>query len=143
MANGALSAKTKQLIALAIAATRERDGCIAAHARAAVREDASKEEVAEAMGVVIAMNGGPGTVWGPRVLAAFEEFDQPGPSPIRHRKRLKAFPEESMSIDRDGYGYESDDRGVKRLLGNSHANSCRYAQDALDRTGGTDQSARG
>ena len=27
-----------------------------------------------AMGVVILMNGGPGTVWGPRALAAFEDF---------------------------------------------------------------------
>ncbi len=33
MAEGALSAKTKELIALAIAITRECDGCIAAHAR--------------------------------------------------------------------------------------------------------------
>jgi hypothetical protein len=30
--------------------------------------------VAEAMGVAILMNGGPGTVWGPRAFAAFEEF---------------------------------------------------------------------
>jgi hypothetical protein len=26
------------------------------------------------MGVVILMNGGPGTVWGPRALAAYREF---------------------------------------------------------------------
>jgi len=26
------------------------------------------------MGVVIMMNGGPGTVWGPRAFAAFEEY---------------------------------------------------------------------
>jgi hypothetical protein len=26
------------------------------------------------MGVVILMNGGPGTVWGPRALEAFREF---------------------------------------------------------------------
>jgi hypothetical protein len=26
------------------------------------------------MGVVILMNGGPGTTWGPRALAAFREF---------------------------------------------------------------------
>ena len=28
------------------------------------------------MGVVIMMNGGPGTVWGPRAFAAFEEYAQ-------------------------------------------------------------------
>jgi hypothetical protein len=26
------------------------------------------------IGVAISMNGGPGTVWGPRALAAFQEF---------------------------------------------------------------------
>ncbi|MGD0983922.1 MAG: carboxymuconolactone decarboxylase family protein [Acidimicrobiales bacterium] len=74
MADGALPGRMKELIALAIAATRECDGCIGAHARGALRAGASAAEVAEAMGVVIMMNGGPGTVWGPRAFAAFEEW---------------------------------------------------------------------
>ena len=74
MADGALAAKTKELIALAVAVTRECDGCVAAHARGAARQGASTEEVTEMIGVVISMNGGPGTVWGPRALAAFQEF---------------------------------------------------------------------
>jgi len=74
MADGSLPARVKELIALAIAVTRECDGCIAAHARGAVRRGVSAEEVAEAMGVAILMNGGPGTVWGPRAYAAFEEY---------------------------------------------------------------------
>ena len=74
MADGALTAKTKELIALAIAVTRECDGCVAAHARGAARQGATTEEVTEMIGVVISMNGGPGTVWGPRALAAFQEF---------------------------------------------------------------------
>ncbi|MBV8462278.1 MAG: carboxymuconolactone decarboxylase family protein [Acidimicrobiales bacterium] len=74
MADGALAAKTKELIALAISITRECDGCIAAHARGAARQGATTEEVAEMIGVAISMNGGPGTVWGPRALAAFREF---------------------------------------------------------------------
>jgi AhpD family alkylhydroperoxidase len=77
LADGALSAKVKELVALAIAATRECDGCISAHARGAARQGATEAEVAEAMGVVIMMNGGPGTVWGPRALAAFLEFAAP------------------------------------------------------------------
>lgn len=72
-AEGALATKHKELVALAIAATRECDGCIGAHARGAARAGATSQEVAEAMAVVIMMNGGPGTVWGPRALAAFEE----------------------------------------------------------------------
>ena len=74
MRDGALPARMKELIALAIAATKECDGCVAAHARSAARQGVTAEEVAEAMGVVILMNGGPGTVWGPRGYAAFEEF---------------------------------------------------------------------
>jgi len=74
LSEGALPASFKELIALAIAATRECDGCIASHARGAARQEATEDEVAEAMGVVILMNGGPGTVWGPRALAAYREF---------------------------------------------------------------------
>ncbi len=73
-AAGELDAKTKELIALAIAVSKQCDGCIASHARGAVRTGATAEEVAEALGVVIAMNGGPGTVYGPRAFAAFQEF---------------------------------------------------------------------
>jgi AhpD family alkylhydroperoxidase len=72
---GELPAKMKELIALAIAVTRECDGCIAAHARGAARQAASEQEVAEALGVAILMNGGPGTVWAPRAYAAFQEFE--------------------------------------------------------------------
>ena len=74
MAEGALSAKVKELIALAVAITRECDGCVAAHARGAARRHATEEEVSEAIGVAILLNGGPGTVWGPRALAAFKEM---------------------------------------------------------------------
>ncbi|HET9170446.1 MAG TPA: carboxymuconolactone decarboxylase family protein [Actinospica sp.] len=74
LADGALDVKTKELIALAIAVTRECDGCIAAHAHAAVRHGATAQEAAEAIGVAILMNGGPGTVYGPRAYAAVREF---------------------------------------------------------------------
>ena len=74
MAPGALDAKTKELIALALAVSKQCDGCIAAHARGAAKKGASRAEVAEAMGVAILMNGGPGTVYGPRALAAYDDF---------------------------------------------------------------------
>ena len=74
MGDGVLPARIKELIALAIAVTRECDGCISAHARSAYRRGVTAQEVAEAIGVAIMMNGGPGTVWGPRAYAAFQEF---------------------------------------------------------------------
>lgn len=73
MKPGALDAGTKELLALIVAVTRECDGCIVAHTRGAVRAGVTREQIAEAMGVAIMMNGGPGTVWGPRALAAFDQ----------------------------------------------------------------------
>jgi AhpD family alkylhydroperoxidase len=78
MAEGALASRTKELIALAIAITRQCDGCIAAHARGAARRGASVAEVTEMIGVTILMNGGPATVWGTRALAAFHEYAPAG-----------------------------------------------------------------
>ncbi len=77
MADGALDTKTKELIALAISVVQQCDGCVASHARGAHRADASEDEVAEAIGVAILMAGGPATVYGPRALAAFQEFAAP------------------------------------------------------------------
>lgn len=73
-APGVLDTRTKELIALAIAVSKECDGCIAAHAHAAVHHDATPAEAAEAIGVACLMNGGPATVYGARAYAAFTEF---------------------------------------------------------------------
>ena len=51
---------------------------IAAHARGLAGRGTTDQEVAEALGVTIAMNGGPGTVWAPRARAAFQEFAAEG-----------------------------------------------------------------
>jgi len=74
VAPGVLSTRVKELVALAIAVVKRCDGCIAHHARAAARAGATREEVAEVIGVALLMDGGPATVYGPRALAAFDEF---------------------------------------------------------------------
>lgn len=74
LGDGTLDAATKELIALAISISSECDGCIASHARGAVRKGASPEAVAETIGVAIMMTGGPGTVYGPRAWDAYKEF---------------------------------------------------------------------
>lgn len=74
MAPGALATATKELIALALAVSLKCDGCIAAHARGAAAAGATREQVAEAIGVTVLMDGGPGTVYGPRAYDAFCEF---------------------------------------------------------------------
>jgi AhpD family alkylhydroperoxidase len=74
LASGALDGKVKELMAMAIGVVHGCDGCIASHARGAVRAGASKEEAAEAIGVSIMMHGGPATIYGARAYDAFCEF---------------------------------------------------------------------
>jgi len=80
LADGTLSARVKELMALAIAVVKQCDGCIAYHAKAAARRGATPEEVAEALSVALLMDGGPATVYGPRAWAAFGEFAEPAPA---------------------------------------------------------------
>lgn len=70
---GVLDVKTKELIALAVSVAIRCDGCMAAHGRNAALRGATREEVAEAIGVAIMLSGGPGTVYGPRAFDAFIE----------------------------------------------------------------------
>jgi hypothetical protein len=53
------------------------DGCVAYHAKAAAAAGASEDEVVEALGVALLMNGGPASVWAPRALEAFREASDP------------------------------------------------------------------
>lgn len=73
LAPGALDARTKELIALALSVAESCDGCIAAHADGAARQGASEEEVAEALGVTVMMGGGPAISTAPRAFAAFRD----------------------------------------------------------------------
>lgn len=74
VADGVLSAKVKELMALVAAVVKQCDGCIAYHAKAAARRGATPEEVAEALGVALLMDGGTASVYGPRAWDAYREF---------------------------------------------------------------------
>jgi AhpD family alkylhydroperoxidase len=65
-----LGAKTRELIALGVAVTRQWDGCIVVHTDAALKAGASREEIAEALGVAITVNAGAALVYSTRVLDA-------------------------------------------------------------------------
>jgi AhpD family alkylhydroperoxidase len=71
---GALDERTKELMALAIAVAVRCDGCIAFHVHDAVRAGATRDEVAEAIGVAVLMGGGPAAVYGTEALRAYEQF---------------------------------------------------------------------
>ncbi|SDW17714.1 alkylhydroperoxidase AhpD family core domain-containing protein [Hydrobacter penzbergensis] len=71
-ATNLLGAKVRELIALAVAVTRECDGCITVHTDAAIKQGATKEEIVEALSVAIAVNAGAALVFSTRVLDAFD-----------------------------------------------------------------------
>lgn len=72
--DGALGAKTKELIALGIAIASLCDDCIAFHVQGALKAGASRDEVLEAIGVAVFMGGGPATMYATHALEALEEF---------------------------------------------------------------------
>jgi len=69
-----LGAKVRELIALAVAVTARCDGCITVHTEAAIRHGATREEIAEALGVAVAVNAGAALVYSTRVLDAVKEY---------------------------------------------------------------------
>ena len=69
---GHLDAKTRELIALAVAISLRCDGCIAVHAATARQFGATKDELAEALGVAVAINTGAAVVYSTRALDAFD-----------------------------------------------------------------------
>jgi AhpD family alkylhydroperoxidase len=72
---GTLDRKFKELLALAIAVSRQCDACIAYHARGAGKAGASRQEIAETLAVAIQMGGGPAVNYATDALRAFDEFN--------------------------------------------------------------------
>lgn len=73
---GKLDAKTRELIALAVAISLRCDGCIAVHTAEARKQGASADELAEALGVAISVNAGAALVYSVRTMDAFEAAAQ-------------------------------------------------------------------
>lgn len=73
-APGALDAKTKELMALAISIAVLCQGCVAYHTRAALKAGASRKEVVETVALAVYMGGGPAAVYGADAIRAFDEY---------------------------------------------------------------------
>jgi len=67
-----LGAKVRELISLAVAVTTHCDGCITVHTDNALKAGASREEIAEALGVAMAMNAGATLIYSLRTLDAVD-----------------------------------------------------------------------
>ena len=77
MADGALTRKTKELIALALGVAGHCDACLGFHLQTLIKLGVSRAEVEEALGVAVYMGGGPSLMYAADALAAFEELSAP------------------------------------------------------------------
>jgi AhpD family alkylhydroperoxidase len=82
LSDGALTEKTKELIALALGVAARCDGCLGFHAKALARLGATRAEVEEALAVAVYMGGGPSLMYSANAMTAFAEF-APQTSEIR------------------------------------------------------------
>jgi AhpD family alkylhydroperoxidase len=74
LAPKALDTKTKELIALAIGVAVRCDDCVAFHAKAALEQGATREEIAETLAMTVYMGAGPSVMYASHALAAFDAF---------------------------------------------------------------------
>jgi AhpD family alkylhydroperoxidase len=72
--DGALDKKTKEFIALAIGVSTRCDGCIGFHTKALRDLGATREEVAEVLGMAIYMGGGPSLMYAADAMRSFDQF---------------------------------------------------------------------
>jgi AhpD family alkylhydroperoxidase len=72
--SNALDSKTKELLSLAIAVAIRCDDCIAFHAKAALEQGASRDEVLEALGRAIYMGAGPAVMYASHAIEAFDQL---------------------------------------------------------------------
>lgn len=69
MAEGALSTKTKELIALGVALTTQCNYCLELHRQAAEKAGATQEEIAETVMVAAALRAGAALTHGTQLLS--------------------------------------------------------------------------
>ena len=76
VAAGALEAKVKELMALAIAIAVRCQDCVAYHVHDAIAAGATRQEILETIGVAIMMGGGPATMYACDAYEALEQYEK-------------------------------------------------------------------
>lgn len=74
VSTGVLETRIKELMALAISITARCDDCIAHHIYDAREAGATREEIAETIGVAILMGGGPSMLYAAHAIEALDQF---------------------------------------------------------------------
>jgi AhpD family alkylhydroperoxidase len=72
--DGALSAKVKEMMALAISIVGGCDSCIGYHVHDAVAAGATRAELLETLGVAVMMGGGPASIYAAHAMDAIDQF---------------------------------------------------------------------
>jgi AhpD family alkylhydroperoxidase len=75
MKEGALGVREKELIALGIGLALRCDPCVYAHVQKAKQAGASREQILEAAGVVVMMQGGPAYTYLPKRVEALDALE--------------------------------------------------------------------
>ena len=75
MKEGALASREKELIALGIALAKQCTHCLHWHLRKALSVGATREQILEAAGVAVMMEGGPAFTRVPDVIKALEDLE--------------------------------------------------------------------
>src|SRR5712664_4166639 len=70
--SSALDAKTRELVALAVAVTLRCDGCITTHVELARKQGASSSEIVDALGIAVMVNAGAALGYSARTVDAFQ-----------------------------------------------------------------------
>jgi AhpD family alkylhydroperoxidase len=74
MTDGALGARQKELIALAIGITQHCSGCIGFHVKALHRLGCTRAELEEMLSVCVYMGGGPALMYAAEAVAAWDKM---------------------------------------------------------------------
>ena len=78
MKAGAISVREKELVALGVGMALRCDACVYAHVEKALKAGATREQIVEAAGVVVMMQGGPGYTYLPKIVEAVEALQPEG-----------------------------------------------------------------
>ena len=87
VATRALDTKTKELMALAISIVVRCDDCIAHHIHDSLEAGATREEIADAIGVAILMGGGPSMIYATHAIEAVDQFIAKRSSPVSSEEK--------------------------------------------------------
>nr|WP_315480389.1 carboxymuconolactone decarboxylase family protein [uncultured Rhodoferax sp.] len=78
MAEGQISAKHKELMALAIGITQHCSGCIGFHVKALHKLQCTRAELEEMLSVCVYMGGGPALMYAAETMQAWDAMAAPG-----------------------------------------------------------------